>query len=635
MSAATPAPERTRPRWETPAFIALLVATAAAYIYNLDASGWANSFYSAAVQAGSENWEAFLFGSSDMGNSITVDKPPAFLWLMALSVRLFGLNSWAMLVPQALLGVATVAVLYRSVRRACTPLAALLAGTALATTPVAALMFRYNNPDALLVLLLTIAAASVLRGIEDGRVRWMALAGVALGFAFLTKQLQALVIVPGLAVVYLCAADAPLKRRLRNALVTLGAFVVSAGWWVALVELVPADWRPYIGGSQNNSFLELTFGYNGLGRITGEETGAVGAGQWGATGLTRLFDGEYGGQAAWLLPAALIFAVVLIVRTWRRPRTDALRAQTLVWGSWLVVTGLVFSFMSGIFHAYYTVALAPAIAALVGIGVGELWARRHAADLVVLGVTTAMTGAWGGVLLLRTSSVLAWPVLVIGVLAGLALALSPWLADYRQQIAVWAALSGIAAGLAGPVSYTAITLQDAHTGSIVTAGPSLTGSSSMLSPGSGRLPSSMNSRSRGGESERSTDSQRGNGLLSGMTASDKLVDLLRNSGDVRWAAAVTGSQNAASLQLASNASVMPIGGFNASDSSPTLEQFEAYVAAGEIRYYVLGSIIGRSNGGSDAATAIAEWVEAHFTATTVAGTTVYDLSSGASDDAQQ
>src|SRR3954471_12987492 len=98
----------------TAAVLALLAGTAVLYLWSLSASGYGNSFYAAAVQAGSQSWKAFFFGSLDAGNAIAVDKPPASLWLMALSVRVFGLSSWSVLAPQALLGVATVGVTYAS-----------------------------------------------------------------------------------------------------------------------------------------------------------------------------------------------------------------------------------------------------------------------------------------------------------------------------------------------------------------------------------------------------------------------------------------------------------------------------------------------------------------------------------------
>ncbi len=254
--------------WVRPAFLALLAATALLHLWNLSASGYANSFYSAAVQAGSESWKAFFFGSLDAANAITVDKPPAALWPMALSVRLFGLGSWQILVPEVLMGVGTVAVLYAAVRRRFGAGAGLIAGAVLALTPVAALMFRFNNPDALLALLMTVAVYCVLRALEreSGSAKWLVWAGVAFGFAFLAKTLQAFLILPPLALVYVVCAPGGFVRRLGRLALGGLAMLVSAGWWVAVVELWPASSRPYVGGSQHNSFLELTFGYNGLGR---------------------------------------------------------------------------------------------------------------------------------------------------------------------------------------------------------------------------------------------------------------------------------------------------------------------------------------------------------------------------------
>lgn len=303
------------------------------YYWNLTANGWANAFYSAAAQAGSQNWEAFFFGSSDAANSITVDKPPASLWIMALSVRLFGLSSFSILVPQVLMGVATVTVLHTTVKRHFGAGAGLLAGLVMALTPVAVLMFRFNNPDALLVLLMTAAAWATMRAIERGSVRWMALVGVLIGFGFLTKTLQALLVVPFFGLAFLLLAAAPLRRRIVGSFVALVSMVLAGGWWVAIVELTPASMRPYIGGSQMNSLLDLTFGYNGLGRLSGDETGSVGGGggatsggQWGSTGLTRLFDAEIGGQISWLIPTAVILGIMGVWLRGRAPRTDVRRA---------------------------------------------------------------------------------------------------------------------------------------------------------------------------------------------------------------------------------------------------------------------------------------------------------------------
>ena len=264
------------PAWVRPALLALLAATAVLYLASLSINGWANGFYAAAVQAGTKSWKAFFFGSFDASSFITVDKTPASLWVMEISARIFGLNSWSLLVPQALEGVATVGVLYATVRRWSGPAAGLIAGAALAVTPVATLMFRYDNPDALLVLLLVLAAYATTRALESGRTRWLGAGGALLGFGFLTKMLQAFLVLPVFALVYLIAGPPRLGRRIWQLLVGGATLVVAGGWWVAAVMLTPAADRPYVGGSTSNNILQLTFGYNGLGRLTGNETGSVG-----------------------------------------------------------------------------------------------------------------------------------------------------------------------------------------------------------------------------------------------------------------------------------------------------------------------------------------------------------------------
>ncbi|WSQ10332.1 glycosyltransferase family 39 protein [Streptomyces sp. NBC_01231] len=483
------------PRWARPAFLGLLLVTTVLYLYDLSASGYANSFYSAAVQAGSQSWKAMFFGSLDAGNAITVDKPPASLWPMELSVRIFGLNSWAILAPEVLMGVGTVAVVYASVRRRFSPAAGLIAGVVLAFTPVAALMFRFNNPDAMLALLMALACYFVARAVEDGRTKWLVWAGVAIGFAFLAKTLQAFLILPPLAIVYAVCAPVQLRKRLGQLALATVALVVSGGWWVAIVELWPASSRPYIGGSQNNSFLELTFGYNGFGRLSGDETGSVGGGggggggnagtgMWGETGWNRMFNSEIGGQISWLLPAALILLVAGLVATWKLKRTSATRGAFLVWGGSLLITMVVFSYMAGIFHQYYTIALAPYVAAVVGMGAGILWEKRSEiwASLTLAAAVVA-SAAWGYVLLDRTPDYLPWLkwlVLVGGLVAALGLI---FVARLGRQLALAAVGLGIVASLAGPTAYTLSTLEEGHTGSIVTAGPA--GASMMGGPGGG------------------------------------------------------------------------------------------------------------------------------------------------------
>jgi len=410
------------PPWVRPALIGLLGTTALLYLWNLAASGWANAYYSAAVLAGTKSWAALFFGSLDASNFITVDKAPAALWVMEISARLFGFNGWSVLAPQALEGIATVAIVYLAVRRYLGPAAGLLAGAVVALTPVAGLMFRFNNPDALLVLLITAATYATLRAIENGRTRWLVLAGALVGFGFLAKELQAFIIIPVLAGVYLIAGPPSIGRRIGQVLAAAVAVILSSGWWVAAVELMPSASRPYIGGSQNNDLISLIFGYNGFGRLTGNESGSVGGfgalgSRWGLTGWNRLFNSQFGGQISWLIPAAIILLGASLLLTFRRPRTDIVRAAFLIWGGSLLLTGAVFSFGQGIIHPYYTVALAPAIGALVGMGGVFLWQHRsERIARLALGAALAATALWAFVLLDRSATF--FPALRTAVLVG-------------------------------------------------------------------------------------------------------------------------------------------------------------------------------------------------------------------------
>lgn len=491
------------PAWARPGLLGLLAVTGVLYLFNLSRNAYANDFYAAAVQAGTRSWKAFFFGSFDSSNFITVDKTPASLWVDEIFARVFGFSSWTLLAPQALEGVLTVLVLYLAVRRWFGPGAGLIAGLACALTPVAALIFRFNNPDALLTLLMTVSGYSVMRAVERrrGALRWLLLAGLLLGFAFLAKMLQAFLVLPGFALAYLVAGPAGLPRRIWHVLASGLAVIAGAGWWVAIAELWPAGSRPYFGGSTNNNILELALGYNGLGRLDGVETGSIGfnsssvagfgggpggGGFGGATGIFRLFQSEFGGQVSWLIPAALISLAALLwvarPQAWRPRRArwqttggvpsgtgpsdsgaetatpvTRMRAFAAIWGGWLIVTGLVFSYMQGIIHPYYMVALAPAIGALVGVGAMSLWqARLGWAGRVAAMIAILVTAWWSNELLDRTPHWLPWlratviaagiagaaavlvtGLLVTGLLASGPVAALPGLRARRARLAGW------------------------------------------------------------------------------------------------------------------------------------------------------------------------------------------------------
>ena len=674
------------PVWARPALLGLLVGTGLLYLAGLSRNGWANEFYAAAVQAGTKSWKAFLFGSLDSSNFITVDKPAGFLWPMELSARVFGLNSWSLLIPQALEGVATVGVLYGTVRRWSGPAAGLIAGAVVALTPVATLMFRFDNPDALMVLLITLSAYATTRAIESGRTRWLALAGAFLGLGFLAKMLAAFTVLPGLALAYLWAGPPKIGTRIWQLLVGGAAVVAAAGWWVAIVLLTPAADRPYVSGSTDNNILNLTFNYNGFGRLTGNEGGVFGGaigrefGQrlpdaagavrgfaggmfGGATGITRLFQADMGGQITWLLPAALIALAVMLWVSRRAPRTDRTRAAALAWGGWLLVTGLVFSYMSGIIHPYYTIALAPAIGALVGIGSVELWRVRHTwFARAALAAALMITAIWAWFLLDRSPGWFPWLRVVI-VIAGAAAAGVILAGPALGRAANWSRTAlaaapvplALIAGLGGPLAYSMDTTATTHTGAIPSAGPTVAGSfgggqalGREFPGGASGLPGGTTGRVPAGA---------GGGFGGQASISTALAKLLEaGASGYRWAAATVGSTSAASMELGSDGvPVMAMGGFSGSDPAPSLAEFEKLVSRHQIHYFVSGGgpggfggfadapgrasgpfgakegsipggfAAGGPGGGSSDASQITSWVEAHFKSDTVGGTTVYDL----------
>ncbi|NEA25609.1 glycosyltransferase family 39 protein, partial [Actinomadura bangladeshensis] len=402
------------PRWARPALWAILALAAALYGWGLSDAGYANSYYSAAVRSGTESWKAFFFGALDAGSYITVDKPPMALWVMGLSARILGFGTWSLLLPQVIEGVAAVAILYATVRRAFGHAAAVIAAAVLALTPITVAINRDNNPDTLLVLLMVAAAWACQRAIATGRVRPLLLAAFLVGCGFNTKMLQAFLVVPAFALAYLIAARPPIVRRVLHLLAAGAVLAVSSLWWVLAVDLVPARSRPYIGGSTDGTAWDLVIGYNGLGRVLGQNGGRGGPGGGGGfggqAGAGRLFNDILGGQISWLIPFAVLALAAGLVLLRRRPRTDTGRAALILWGGWLAVHYIVFSFAQGTFHPYYSTAMAPAIAALTGAGTVLLLAahRRSAAWAWVLPAGIAATGAWAFVLLDRTPDWHPW-----------------------------------------------------------------------------------------------------------------------------------------------------------------------------------------------------------------------------------
>jgi len=569
-------------------FCILLLATAALYLVNLSSSGWAKWLYSSSTLAGATSWRAFFFGSLDSSNFVTIDTPPAPLWLTGLSVRIFGFNPWSVLVPQALLGVASVAVLYATVQRWYSPAAALLAGSILALTPVATLLFRFNQPDALMTFLLIAAAYCIVRAIDDASARWVLIASVCLGFAFLTKTVQALFVLPGFTAAYLVAAPGPLRRRIGAMAAGFIGLVVSSGWWIAIVAAFPPARRPAIGETTHNSILELVFGANGLGRIIGAKTSSAPTPPGRGAGLNRLFSSYVGGQISWLLPAAAIFAVWLLWSSRGTDRTDRTRATAILWGCWLLVSGLAFSVAKGSFHAYYSIELAPPVAALAGIGAVQCWHRRdRVVARAVPAAAVGVTAGWSYLLLHRTPlwlPALAPLVLAAGMLSAVLIAAR---SVPRPRLA---AAIAVLVCLIGPAAYSLDTAAHPHTGDDPIAGPA--------------APVAID-----------------------LTPDPRAVMLVRaNAERYRWAAATIGSFTASRYQLSTRAPVMSIGGPSGIDPIPDLATFRAEVSSGRIHYFVVADPSdGNPNSVGPGAAAILDWVEDHYIVIRIGSSALYDL----------
>ncbi|BBY63526.1 glycosyl transferase [Mycolicibacterium helvum] len=589
---------RTVARWPAIALICLLTVTAALYLWDLSINGYGNTFYAAAAQSGAKSWTAWFFGSLDPNNFITVDKPPAALWVTGLSVRLFGMNSWAVLAPQALMGVGAVAVLCATVRRAVADptrgaVAGLIAGTVLALTPAATLMFRYNNPDALLVLLMVTAAYFLMRAIPGASWRWLALVGAALGLAFLTKMLAGLMVLPAFGLAYLLFAPTNWWRRVLHLLGAAVALAISGGWWVAIVQAWPADSRPYIGGSTNNSVLNLALGYNGVDRIVGggNKVSHGHPGGWSThAGVLRILSAEMGYEASWLLPAVVVAIAAGAYLAVRRRLSRMEAAGFVTWTVWFAVCTVVFSYMTGMVHPYYTIALAPAAGALIGLA--AVLSRSAAVTMVLV------AAGWAIVLLHRAGLGPAWSRWLIGAAAVTAVVLLVAALTKWPRLTPFALVISLFASLTGTAMFSVATAATPHTGSI----PNAAHTADVWPTVGSRFAKTMTM----GASSDNVDPQ--------------LAELLSAS-KTMWSAATSGSQAAASLEIASGTAVMAIGGWS-SDPVPTLAQFVDDVHAGKIAYFVeSGRMRSHDRNGGE----IADWVQQHYQPMKVGGATVYRL----------
>lgn len=589
-----PAGAPTR-RWEGYALLGILALAAVLYCWSLG-DRTLQPYYAAGVHSMTENAKAFLFAGYDQSGVVSIDKTPLAFWVQGVAVWIFGYHWWAIALVQAIEGVAAVFVLHRVVRRWAGERTALLAALILAISPISTAIDRENQADALMVLLLLIAAYLVTRAVEravaTGRgTALLVWAGVFVGLAFFAKMLAAWIVLPALAIAYLAAPISWPKRVLRLLYSGVACAVVSLAW-ITFVSLWPAADRPYVGSSTNDSIWQLVFGYNGFGRVGGGANGPIGSfgpeygSQFsGAPGPLRLFGADMADQIGWLLPLALA-AVLGAVVVWARNRgvgTPTGRAGWLLWGGWLIVAGLVLSFAGGVFHRYYTVELAPAIAALAAIGLAYCWRWYQAGQRAGWLLPLAVLGTVGFAYLALTATPnwqpwLRLAIVVVGVLATAALVVAfPGRRPTRFTPGIVAV--AIVAMLAGPLAFSVQTMlrqQDAISAADPSAGPSTSDVSTLatdlLGPAAGQLYSTFIN-----ESPNLSDGQR------------QVLDYVtRHAPDARIQLGVElGSWGADPYLLNSPARVAAFGGYDGLDPSPTAAQLASWAGSGQLAYVLL------------------------------------------------
>jgi 4-amino-4-deoxy-L-arabinose transferase-like glycosyltransferase len=582
-----------------PELAALLVLAALLHLWALDRNGFANEYYSAAVQAMSSDWHAFMYGSFDAAGVMTVDKPPLALWVQALSVKVFGFHSLSLLVPQALMGVASVALVYDLVRRRFGRAGGFVAGLVLALTPISVAIARHNNPDALLVLCSVAALWCVVRALEDGRARWLVLAGVAVGLGFETKMAAALMVVPGIAAAYLWVAPRGRVAAVRQLLAGGAAMAVAGGAWPALIALTPADARPWVSGTSDNSILSLILGYNGFGRLGGQAggPGAMGGGGGGVfggdPGVLRLLDASLGGQAGWLLGFALVGGLALVVAS-RLRRTDARSGWVIAIGGAFAVTAVAFSSAEGIFHPYYVSLLAPFTAALVGAGAaqvagGGMIARVLAPAAVVAGMASelAVLGKLPGQL-----ETVAPIMAAVCVFAAAALAV---VGEARvRKLALAVALSAL---LIAPATWSVQTLGHATSGTFPAGGPASAGTMAG-GPGGGGGPPAAGGFGQGpragGFGGGGGAGGGGGGMFGGSSNLQQVLAYTSSQGG--GTIAVSSQSGASQAIIQSGADVAGIGGFSGRESEPSVAWFAEEVRSGNIRWVLSGGQMGGMGG---------------------------------------
>ncbi len=406
--------------------LALMALSASLHFSNIQAIGDANAYYTAAVKSMLQSWHNFFFVAAEPGGSVTVDKPPLGLWIEATFALALGVNGFAVSLPNILAGIFGIPLLYTLVKRHTGTPAGLVAATVLAITPVVIGTDRNNTMDGMLVFTLLLATWSFITATENGKLRWLLLGGGLMGLGFNIKMLQAFLPLPALYALYFFGTSKPWRQKIIQLGVTTVLLLTVSLLWAIIVDLTPASARPYVGGSQRNSVVELMIGYNGINRLLGMQRNASGAPPAGITDSSsyhpnqspdnppyppfaqpppgvggrppfppasrpsdgmfaqeigtpsaiRLFVPPLAKELSWLLPFGLVCLIGLTITAYPSRPLAAEHQAVILWGGWLLI-GLVFFSVANFFHDYYLIMLAAPLAAVIGSGVAVWWRKRE------------------------------------------------------------------------------------------------------------------------------------------------------------------------------------------------------------------------------------------------------------------
>ncbi len=634
------------PLWSRLALAAVALVAAFMNFYQLGTNGWANLYYASAIRSMLDSWHNFFFVAFDPGGFVTIDKPPLGFWLQAASAKIFGFTPFSIFLPQALAGVLSVLLLYHLVRRHFGVTAGLLAALALAISPISVLTNRNNTIDSTLVLVMLLGAWAVFKAAESGKLRWLLLCAVFVGLGFNIKMLEAYLVVPAYALLYLLASPRRVWVRIAHlALAGLLMLALSLSWALA-VDLTPASSRPYVGSSQNNSEISLALGYNGIQRLIGQffggggNTGTVSTGgatttgnfppggfgngtfprdfpadftgrgtgrppqgigggggnnasggmfNTGNPGVTRLFNEPLGGQIVWLLPLALLGIVALAWQRRPRFRDDPQQQSMVLWGVWLLTMAVFFS-VATFFHQYYLSTFAPAICALFGIGVVMMWRdyRRGSWHGWLLPLALVLTALEQIHIITSNPSWGLWliPAIAIPALVAAAILVGARLLPrlrFNARILGTALGVGLLGLLLTSAVWSAIPVLADQAANLPVAGPT---SSGLFASATG-----------------------GDGTISVNTALINYLEAHRDG--AKYLLAVSSSQEADSIILATNQPVMAMGGFSGSDPILTTSSLAALVKSGAIRFFLINGSGGGPGGGQSSLTS---WITSNCTA---------------------